>query len=324
MPSSSQRPDSISVLDRHDRYYIDAADLHILVGASPDGRASNSDPSLYLYRQKRHSSVFMATSSLESRRSSAKNCIPPRQATSSRARTTAIPSSWRASAQRSSRNYAGYFTIRTSPNFAVVCSLIPWLTTHLRSRKYSLYEASVDDWNSILNLADKWDFNEVKELAVRELQKKKELDIVTKMALYQKYKVDKRHLVPLYASLCKRDIPLSLGEAHILGMEATILVNTARERLRANPSDGGRSPLPSRLDDGDIFRELESEMGIEEGSTAKFREEHPPADWDPRTLNLSPHDHSSANSCFFVAAETPGLKPKLSLRPPKPGRNGRY
>ncbi len=149
----------------------------------------------------------------------------------------------------------------------------------LEAESIPLYDASVDDWNSILNLADKWDFYEVKELAVRELQKKKELDIVTKMALYQKYKVDKRHLVPLYASLCRRDIPLSLGEATILGMEATILVNTARERLRANPSDGGRSPLPTGLDDTNIFRELELEMGIEEGSTAKFREEHPPADW---------------------------------------------
>lgn len=176
-----------------------------------------------------------------------------------------------------------------------------------------------------MNLADKWDFNEVKELAVRELQKKKELDIVTKMALYQKYKVDKRHLVPLYASLCKRDIPLSLGEANILGMEATILVNTARERLRANPTDGGRSPLPTGLDDNDIFRALESQMGIEEGSTAKFTEEHPPADWDPRTLNIFlPHAYPSANCHFPVAAESSGLKPKISLRVPKhPGRNGR-
>jgi hypothetical protein len=151
-------------------------------------------------------------------------------------------------------------------------------------RKYSLYEASVDDWHCILNLADKWDFNEVKELAVRELQKKPELDILNKMALYEKYKVNKRHLVPLYAALCKRDIPLSLEEAQIIGMEAAILVNTARERLRANPSDGGRSPLPQGLEEVDVFRALEAEMGIEAGSTEKFRQENPASSGGSRTF----------------------------------------
>jgi len=140
--------------------------------------------------------------------------------------------------------------------------------------KYSLYEASVDDWNRILNLADQWEFNEVKELAVRELQKKRELDIISKMALYQKYKVDKRHLIPLYATLCARDHSLSLEEGQIIGLEATVLVNTARERLRANPSDGGRSPLPEGLEEADVFRALEAQMGIEAGSTAKFRQEN--------------------------------------------------
>jgi hypothetical protein len=119
----------------------------------------------------------------------------------------------------------------------------------------------VDDWICILNLADKWDFNEVKELAVRELQKKRELDIVTKIALYgyQKYAVDKRHLVPLYAALCKRDFPLSLEEGQTIGMEATVLVNTVRERLRANHS-AGRSPLPKGLEEADVFRVIETQF----------------------------------------------------------------
>lgn len=108
---------------------------------------------------------------------------------------------------------------------------------------------------------------------MRELHKKTELDIVSKMALYQKYKVDKRHLVPLYAALCQRDTPLTLDECMILGMESSVLVNTARERLRANPSDGGRSPLPTGLEEGDVFRVLETAMEIEEGSTEKFRSE---------------------------------------------------
>lgn len=140
---------------------------------------------------------------------------------------------------------------------------------------YSLYDATIDDWNCILNLADKWDFPQVKELAVRELHKKPELELVTKMALYQKYKVDPRHLVPLYAELCSRDTPLTLEESEILGFKVCVAINTARERLRAKPSDGGRCPLPEGLEEGDVFRAIEAQIGIEEGSTAKFKEENP-------------------------------------------------
>jgi len=264
--SSSKRPDSISVLNRHEKYYIDAADLHILTERT-------------LFRV--HGYFFSRESPIFNKRLNPASPGDVKQGTN---------------------DSDPIILENVSPEeFEKLC----WV---FYNPKYSLYDASVDDWNSILNLADKWDFNEVKELAVRELHKKKELDIVNKMALYQKYKVDKRHLVPLYASLCKRDHPISLDEALVLGIEATILVNTARERLRANPSDGGRSPLPPGLEDEDIFRALESQMELEEGSTLKFRQEYPPADGDS-------------------SVGTPGSKPKLSqLRLPKEkntSRNGR-
>jgi len=110
---------------------------------------------------------------------------------------------------------------------------------------------------------------------VRELHKKPELDLIHKMALYEKYKVNPRHLVPLYAQLCARDTALTLEESKILGIEACVIINTARERLRANPSDEGRSPLPDSLEDGDIFRAIEVQIGLEEGSTEKFKAENP-------------------------------------------------
>jgi hypothetical protein len=110
---------------------------------------------------------------------------------------------------------------------------------------------------------------------VRELHKKPELDLIQKMALYQKYKVDPRHLVPLYAELCARDTPLSLDESETLGFQACVVINTARERLRAKPSDEGRSPLPDHLEEGDVFRAIEGQIGMEEGSTAQFKKENP-------------------------------------------------
>ena len=138
-----------------------------------------------------------------------------------------------------------------------------------------MYDATIDDWNCILNLADKWDFPQVKELAVRELHKKPDLDLIQKLALYQKYKVDPRHLVPLYAELCARDIPLNLEESEMLGFQACVAINTARERLRANPSDEGRSPLPAHLEEADVFRAIEEQIGMEEGSTAQFKKDNP-------------------------------------------------
>jgi len=140
--------------------------------------------------------------------------------------------------------------------------------------KYSLYDASVETWKSVLRLANKLEFKEVKELAIRELHLKKELPLVDKMALYQAHQVDQRHLVPLFAELCARDTPLTLEESHILGPDSTYLVYSTRERLRAQPSDEGRSPLPEGLEETDVFRALESFFGMDHGSTLAFQQEN--------------------------------------------------
>jgi hypothetical protein len=99
---------------------------------------------------------------------------------------------------------------------------------------------------------------------------KKELPLVEKMALYQAHEVDQRHLVPLFAELCSRDTPLTLEESIILGPESTCLVYSARERLRAQGSDGGRSPLPPGLEEQDVFHSIEALLGLENGSTLEF------------------------------------------------------
>lgn len=138
--------------------------------------------------------------------------------------------------------------------------------------KYSLYDAEVGVWRTILNLAHSLEFKEVKELAVRELHMKHELPLVEKMALYQEHKVDPRHLVPLFAELCSRDTPLTLAESKILGPESTHLVYSTRERLRAKSSDGNSSPLPSGVEEKDVFNAIESFLNLTHGSTLLFHE----------------------------------------------------
>jgi hypothetical protein len=241
--SSSGFEQSVSRVIRHDKYYIDQADLHILVRGRPqDGKKTRQT----MFRV--HSYFFSRESPIFNRK------INP-----------ASPGDIREGSDDKD-------PVVLEDVAAEDFEKLLWV---FYNPTYSLYDASVEDWNCILGLAHEWNFEEVKELAVRELHKKKELSIVERMALYEKYKVNKRHLVPLYAALCQRDYPLTVEEAKILGFESTILVNAARERLRAKPSDGGRSPLPEGLEDADIFRAIETSMGIEEGSTTKYFEEHP-------------------------------------------------
>ena len=86
------------------------------------------------------------------------------------------------------------------------------------------------------------------------------------MALYEKYKVDPRHIVPLYTERDERDERLTLSEVKIPGLEATLLVSNAREKLRANRSEEGRSPLPEGMETGYVFRAVERGFGVREGT----------------------------------------------------------
>jgi hypothetical protein len=113
--------------------------------------------------------------------------------------------------------------------------------------KFSIYNASVDEWATILRLAHRWTFHEVKDLAVRELQK---LDSPTidRIVLYHACEVDRNLLLPQYAALCQREQPLELDEGKRLGLETTLMIATAREYARGCvlPS-GGRSPIAANL-----------------------------------------------------------------------------
>lgn len=135
-----------------------------------------------------------------------------------------------------------------------------------------MYDADVETWKTILHLANKLQFHEVKEFAIRELHTKKELPLVEKMALYQHHQVDRRHLVPLFAELVSRDTALTLEESQILGTESTFLVYSARERVRSPTSDGERSPLPSEVEEKDVYNSIERLLEMRPGSTLEFHE----------------------------------------------------
>ncbi|KAK0486259.1 hypothetical protein IW261DRAFT_789053 [Armillaria novae-zelandiae] len=125
-----------------------------------------------------------------------------------------------------------------------VFSRHPALTSN--HSKYSLYDATVEDWIIILKLADRWSFPEVKNLAVRELEKHL-MDDIERIVVYQHYHVDKHLLVPRYAALCARTETLTLTEGIRLGMETALNIARARECARSPSVAGLRSPTSVAL-----------------------------------------------------------------------------
>ncbi|KAG8221240.1 hypothetical protein J3R82DRAFT_1402 [Butyriboletus roseoflavus] len=118
--------------------------------------------------------------------------------------------------------------------------------------KYSLYDAPLDTWLSILKLANRWTFDNVKELAVRELEKI-DIEAVEKIAIYHDNSISRLYLIPSYISVCKRDKPMSFTEGMKLGMETVLRVAEARERLRLQASESGiRTPTFEDFEDAEV------------------------------------------------------------------------
>jgi len=109
--------------------------------------------------------------------------------------------------------------------------------------KYSLYDTTVEEWTSILHLSDEWSFVEVKNLAIRELEK---LDIepIERVFIYHQYNIDRAYLITSYAAICTRSVPLNIYEGRRLGLETSLKIAEGRERIRAVASEksGARSP----------------------------------------------------------------------------------
>ena len=105
-------------------------------------------------------------------------------------------------------------------------------------RKYSLYRATVEEWTSILKLAHQWDFLGVKELAVRELEQLK-IPALQKIVIYHSYALDRRLLQAAYTVFATRDESITIEEGRELGLETSLQLARARERVRA-PASGGK------------------------------------------------------------------------------------
>ncbi|KAJ7188850.1 hypothetical protein C8R46DRAFT_1157700 [Mycena filopes] len=127
--------------------------------------------------------------------------------------------------------------------------------------KYSLYDATVDDWSTILELAHRWEFTEVKNLAIRELEKL-EIPDIDRIVLYHKFAVDELFLVPRYAALCERPELLTVDEGLRLGMATVIALSRARECSRNGVASGARSPSPGTLGEKELAEIIKDHFNI--------------------------------------------------------------
>ncbi|PSR71710.1 hypothetical protein PHLCEN_2v12414 [Hermanssonia centrifuga] len=157
--------------------------------------------------------------------------------------------------------------------------------------KYSIYDANVEEWTSILRLAYDWRFAEVKRLACRYLEKF-EMDPVDKIELYQMYEVDKRLLIPSYISLVNRLEPLNIHEGRRLSLETALLLATARECARGKPLDSGRhSPTIASVAVDAMVSIIREVFGLTNSS--------------PSSPSLEPISEGTGPSAFTATLMTP-------------------
>lgn len=82
-----------------------------------------------------------------------------------------------------------------------------------------------------MNLATRWEFNDIRALAIRELQKL-EVSPVDAIVLSRKYDIAGRWTLAAYAALCQRADALTLQEAGRLGLETTVRIAQLREKIQ--------------------------------------------------------------------------------------------
>ncbi|KAI0764417.1 hypothetical protein BD413DRAFT_482623 [Trametes elegans] len=164
--------------------------------------------------------------------------------------------------------------------------------------KYSIYDATLEDWTAILKLAFDWRFGEVKKLCSRELEKFI-IAPVQKIELYQTYELDKKLLIPSYMALCVRAEPLSLKEGRQLGLETALLLATARECARGKVlANGARSPTAADLEEDDMVSIIKEIFGLTAG---------------PPSPSLTPLEKGTGVATFTGTAPTPTTSPRKGV-----------
>jgi hypothetical protein len=156
-----------------------------------------------------------------------------------------------------------------------------------------------------LKLANEWSFVEVKNLAIRELEKL-EIEPIERVCIYHRYDIDRGYLVTSYAAICTRPGTLNLSEGRRLGLETSLQIAEARERIRAVASErsGTRSPTFADFTPEDVDTIVREVFEVHVRSSPLTGGGRPsPTSGSSSAANGS---HSRSSSGAWPPAQTPG------------------
>lgn len=101
----------------------------------------------------------------------------------------------------------------------------------------------VDEWTSVLHLATRWEFESIRQLAIRELEGLN-IDPVNKIVLSRQFDISSPWTLAAYTEVCHRSDSLTVSEARALGLETAMRIYQMREKLRSK--QGTRIPRSGR------------------------------------------------------------------------------
>ena len=110
-----------------------------------------------------------------------------------------------------------------------VRGIIPLTLEPRRIGHYDLQ--TTEEWASVLELAYKWQFDAVCELAADKLAHAASL--VDQVILGRQYGLEKM-LLNARVRLCEREAPISVGEGRRLGLDECAIIREVRQKARAN------------------------------------------------------------------------------------------
>ncbi|KAI0677575.1 hypothetical protein C8Q78DRAFT_1066075 [Trametes maxima] len=89
---------------------------------------------------------------------------------------------------------------------------------------------TVEEWMSVVDQADRWQMDNLREHAVAQLRQLY-IDPVRKILIWHRYNLPTHELVSSYVDVISRPQPLSLGEAQDLGLPLFVKIAQARDVL---------------------------------------------------------------------------------------------
>ncbi|KAJ7659466.1 hypothetical protein B0H17DRAFT_1096162 [Mycena rosella] len=93
------------------------------------------------------------------------------------------------------------------------------------------YNAPTNTWRSILRLADRWEMDNIKKIALGNILNAADVDHMERIMLCERGDLSRDQATEAYISVCTRDAPLTMDELRSLSTEVILIITSAREQI---------------------------------------------------------------------------------------------